>query len=65
MTNEEKHKISTDSWIAQQKKQIEVIELSIAYMEKDILLKKEWIEIERKTLEHEKEFLVTYVESLK
>jgi hypothetical protein len=65
MTNEEKYKISTDSWIAQQKKQIEVIELSIAYIEKDILLKTEWLEIERKTLEHEKGFLVTYIESLK
>lgn len=61
MNSEEEYNKSVSLWVSQQKNLIEILELNINYLEKEIELKKIDLQLQTESLFHEKNFLSNYL----
>jgi len=64
MDSDKEYKKSTELWILNQQKNIDIILCNIEYLKKEIDLKTELLNISKKSLDHEIKFLNDYKESL-
>jgi DNA-binding protein H-NS len=65
MDIQKQYETSVQSWIAEQKNTIEILELNLEYLEKEIELKQKEFELKIESLENETKLLYNYLKQTK
>lgn len=62
---QEQHELSVQNWILEQRNTIEILELNLKYLEKEIELKQKEFGLKKESLENETKLLYNYLKQTK
>lgn len=65
MSTKENYDLSVDLWVKSQENNISLLKTTIDYLNKEIEIKKQSLDLALKTLEHEEKFLNDYLKEVK